>query len=263
MAQHILDLASALVRRLQSAQISSLRSSLLLIFARLVHMSVPNVEQFINLLRNVPAEGYENAFVYVMSEWTKQQGEIQGSYQIKVTTTALAVLLSSSLPELEKINVQGYLIQSAAGISTRSKAKLAPDRWTVMPLPQKILALLSDALIEIQEQVPGDDNEDSDWEEIEAVDSEKDEFLHSTSATPSSRPGYDQLEVMARAFDQDDGDEDSISSITADPINEINLPNYLVDFFMKFSRSNGDLLHHLVQNLTHAQRSAIQAVLSR
>lgn len=45
-----------------------------------VHMSVPNVEQFINLLRNVPAEGCENAFVYVMSEWTKQQGELTMLY---------------------------------------------------------------------------------------------------------------------------------------------------------------------------------------
>lgn len=38
-------------------------------------------------------------------------GEIQGAYQIKVTTTALALLLSSRHAELAKINVQGYLVQ--------------------------------------------------------------------------------------------------------------------------------------------------------
>lgn len=38
-------------------------------------MSFPNVEQFINLMIGVQAEGYQNAFVYVMSEWTKQQGK--------------------------------------------------------------------------------------------------------------------------------------------------------------------------------------------
>lgn len=38
-------------------------------------MSVPNVEQFIDMLISIPAEGYENSFVYVLSEWTKQQGK--------------------------------------------------------------------------------------------------------------------------------------------------------------------------------------------
>ncbi|KNA20358.1 hypothetical protein SOVF_053340 [Spinacia oleracea] len=34
--------------------------------------------------------------------------------------------------ELAKNFVQGHLIQSAVGITTRSKAKSAPDQWTVM-----------------------------------------------------------------------------------------------------------------------------------
>ena len=38
-------------------------------------MSVPNVGQFIDLLISIPAEGYANSFAYVISEWTKQQGE--------------------------------------------------------------------------------------------------------------------------------------------------------------------------------------------
>uniref|UniRef100_A0A7N2L7I8 ARM repeat superfamily protein n=1 Tax=Quercus lobata TaxID=97700 RepID=A0A7N2L7I8_QUELO len=76
MSLHIRDLVAALVRRMQSVQIVGLKSSLLLIFARLVHMSSPNVEQFIDLLSSIPAEGYDNSFSYVMSEWTKQQRSI-------------------------------------------------------------------------------------------------------------------------------------------------------------------------------------------
>ena len=38
-------------------------------------MSFPNVDQFINLLVSVPADGHENSFAYVMTEWTKQQGK--------------------------------------------------------------------------------------------------------------------------------------------------------------------------------------------
>ena len=38
-------------------------------------MSAPNVKQFIDLLVTVPAKDYDNSFVYVMSEWAKQQGQ--------------------------------------------------------------------------------------------------------------------------------------------------------------------------------------------
>ncbi|KAH7569912.1 hypothetical protein JRO89_XS05G0017400 [Xanthoceras sorbifolium] len=206
MAQHIRDLVVALVRRLQSAQIAGLRSSLLLIFARLVHISAPNVEQFINLLISIPAEGHANSFAYVMSEWTEQQGkiwEILGAYQIKVTTTALALLLSTKHAELTNINVQGHPIKSDAGITTRSKAKIAPDQWTVVPLPAKILALLADALIEIQEQVLGDDDEDSDWEEIQEGDVEPDkDLLYLAGATSAGKPTYEHLQAMATAYNE-------------------------------------------------------------
>ncbi|PQQ14355.1 importin-9 isoform X1 [Prunus yedoensis var. nudiflora] len=241
MAPHIRDLVAALIRRMQSAQIAGLRSSLLLIFARLVHLSAPKVEQFIDLLVTIPAEGYDNSFVYLMSEWTQQQGEIQGAYQIKVTTTALALLLSSRHAELAKINVQGYLFQSAAGITTRSKAKLTPDQWTVVPLPAKIMALLADALVEIQEQVVAGDNQDSDWEEVEADNVELDkDLMYSAGVTSSGRPSH--LEAIAKAF------------------NKINLANYLAEFFVNFSQSERQMFDHIFQSLTQDQRNAIQMV---
>ncbi|XP_008446520.2 uncharacterized protein LOC103489226 isoform X3 [Cucumis melo] len=109
MAQHLPDLVAALVRRMQSVQIAGLRCSLILIFARLVHMSAPNIQQLIDLLVSIPAEGNDNSFVYLMSEWTKLQAEIQGAYQIKVTTTALALLLSTRNPHLAQISVQGQI----------------------------------------------------------------------------------------------------------------------------------------------------------
>ncbi|XP_031273674.1 importin-9 [Pistacia vera] len=264
MAQHIQDLVVALVIRLRSAQIAGLRNSLLLIFARLVHISAPNVEQFVNLLISIPAEGYDNSFAYVMSEWTKQHGEILGAYAIKITTTALALLLSTRHPELAKINVQGHLIKSDTGIITRSKAKLAPDQWTVLPLPAKIFALLADALIEIQEQVLGDDDEQDSWEEVheEDVESDKD-LLYSSGATTLGRPTYEHLEAMAKVYNenQDDEYEDDTLSAT-DPLNEINLANYLADFFRKFSQTDRQLFDNLFQFLTPAQQNAIKVVTS-
>ncbi|RDX82379.1 Importin-9, partial [Mucuna pruriens] len=260
MAVHIRDLVAALVKRMQSTQIAALQSSsLLVVFARLVHMSVPNVGQFIDLLISIPAEGHDNSFAYVMSEWTKQQGEIQGAYQIKVTTSALALLLTSRHNELAKIHVQGHLVKSGVGITTRSKAKSAPDQWVMLPLPTKIVALLADALTEIQEQVLAADDEDSDWEEVQADRIEKDkEFIYSVSTT-SGKATYEHLEAMAKVFseDQDDQYEDDLISV-ADPLNQINLANYLVDFFVSFSQSDRQLLDHICESLTQPQRNAIQ-----
>ncbi|XP_050275900.1 uncharacterized protein LOC126717941 isoform X1 [Quercus robur] len=264
MSPHIRDLVAALVRRMQSVQIVGLKSSLLLIFARLVHMSSPNVEQFIDLLTSIPAEGYDNSFSYVMSEWTKQQSEIQGAYQIKVTTSALALLLSTRHAELTKTNVQGHLVKFAAGITTRSKAKLAPDQWTMVSLPAKILALLADALIEIREQDLADDDEDSDWEEIQAGDAEMDkDLLHSLSATSSGRPTYEHLEAMEKVFNKDHEDDYEADQLcAADPLNQINLAHYLRDFLVNFCQSNRPLFENLCQSLTESEQDAIQMVLN-
>ncbi|KAI9085691.1 hypothetical protein K1719_032297 [Acacia pycnantha] len=266
MAVHIRDLVAAVVRRMQSAQIAALRSSLLVVFARLVHMSAPNVGQFIDLLISIPAEGHDNSFAYVMSEWTTQQGEIQGAYQIKVTTSALALLLSSSHAELAKLSVPGHLIKSGEGITTRSKAKSAPDQWIMLPLPTKIVALLADTLIEIQEQVLAGDDEDDDWEELQTGDDvENDqEFISSLSAAASGKPTYEHLEAIAKAFNQDQEDqyEDNLLSI-ADPLNQINLANYLTDFFGNLYQNDRQLFDNICQSLTQAQRNAIQMVLRR
>ncbi|KAF9590930.1 hypothetical protein IFM89_000475 [Coptis chinensis] len=240
MAQHIQDLVAALVRRMLSCQTEGLRSSLLLIIARLVHMSAPNVEQFIDLLIRLPAEGYENSLAFIMSEWTKQQGEIQGSYQIKVTTTALAILLSTRHAELAKIHVRGYLI--------------------------RIMTLLADMLIEIKEQVlVGEDEvvfEDSDWEEVQGGDGDADKALLYSAGAPYGKPTNEHLDAMAKVFNenQDDSYEDDLLQ-RADPLNEINLANYIGDFVTKFSAVDRTLFNNLCKNLTPAQQSAIHTVL--
>ncbi|KAI7756236.1 hypothetical protein M8C21_007215 [Ambrosia artemisiifolia] len=246
MAPHIRDLVAALVRRMQSCQIAGLRSSLLLIFARLVHMSSPHVEQFINLLITIPADGYPNSLHYVMSEWTKQQGK--GN--------------SRGLPDQSHNHSFGFTIINQTWITTRSKAKVSPDQWTLMPLPAKILAILADVLLEIQEQVL-DDNQDSDWEEVEAGDPEiEQELLYSSGTTSYSRPSNGYLDALAKAFneDEDDGYDDDLLS-AADPLNEINLANYLTNFLREFSQGDPPLFDHLCQSLTQAQKKAVQMLL--
>ncbi|KAG9156860.1 hypothetical protein Leryth_020167 [Lithospermum erythrorhizon] len=228
-------------------------------------MSVPQVEQFIDLLITIPAEGHQNSLTYLISEWTRLQGEVQGAYQIKVTTTALALLLATRHNELEKIIVQGHLIKSTAGITTRSRAKVAPDQWTSVPVAAKILALLADTLIEIEEQVIDEDDQVSDWEEIQSTEVEANkDLLNSVSLASHSRPSYNYLDALAKTFteDQDDSYQDDLFC-HADPLNEINMVKYLAQCIANFSQSDGQYFDQLLQNLTKAQRDAIQMVLNQ
>lgn len=104
-------------------------------------MSAPNVGQLIDVLVSLPAQGYSNALSFVLFEWTKWHGEIQGAYQIKVSLTALATLLASGDPRLASIVVRGELIQQDTGlIVTRSRAKQGGrlERYSDVSLPVKV-----------------------------------------------------------------------------------------------------------------------------
>ncbi|KOM46041.1 hypothetical protein LR48_Vigan06g134700 [Vigna angularis] len=127
-----------------------------------------------------------------------------------------------------------------------------------------IVALLADALTEIQEQVLEADDVDSDWEEVEADGIENDrDFLYSVSS-PLGKATDEHLQAMAKVFneDRDDQYDDNLFSV-ADPLNQINLANYLVDFFVSFSQSDRQLLEHICESLTQSQRNAIQMILKR
>uniref|UniRef100_A0A0E0E0H2 Importin-9 central HEAT repeats domain-containing protein n=1 Tax=Oryza meridionalis TaxID=40149 RepID=A0A0E0E0H2_9ORYZ len=224
LSPHFPELIAAIVRRMQSSSITGLKSSLVVIVARLVHLSAPNVDQFINLLLAIPAQGYNNSLAYIMSEWSQLQSEIQGAYQIKVTTTALALLISTRHPELSRIEVQGHIIKTSAGITTRSKARVAPDHWTKIPLPTK----------------------DSDWEEIQNGDSSiPHDMIYSASVPSNAKPSVEHLNAMAKVFD------------------EVKLSDFLTNIFVKLWESDRPLFEYLCQALTDSQRTAVDKVLRK
>ncbi|KAJ3694783.1 hypothetical protein LUZ60_000160 [Juncus effusus] len=262
MSPHLQQLVIAAVKRLESSNIESLKCSLILILARLVHFSAPNVDQFINLLKSIPSNGYEDSLSFVMSEWTKLQSEIQGAYQIKVTTSALALLLSTKNPELSKIQVQGHLIKKVGGIKTRSKSKSAPEQWTVVPLPVKIFSILADTIAEILEQVSSDED---DWEEVSTSDEGINEAMMLASILPSnSNNDMKHLDALAKIFDKEEDNEsvDDDDDLTkADPLNEIKLSEYIVNLFKGILESDRPLFDYMLQTLTDSQKSAISRVL--
>uniref|UniRef100_A0A0E0LAD0 Importin-7/11-like TPR repeats domain-containing protein n=1 Tax=Oryza punctata TaxID=4537 RepID=A0A0E0LAD0_ORYPU len=268
LSPHFPELIAAIVRRMQSSSITGLKSSLVVIVARLVHLSAPNVDQFINLLLAIPAQGYNNSLAYIMSEWSQLQSEIQGAYQIKVTTTALALLISTRHPELSGIEVQGHIIKTNAGITTRSKARVAPDHWTKIPLPAKIFSLLADTLAEIQEQVVGDEDddceEDSDWEEIQNGDTSiPHDMIYSASVPSNAKPSVEHLNAMAKVFDEDDDGSYDDDLAKADSLNEVKLSDFLTNIFVKLWESDRPLFEYLCQALTDSQRTAVDKVLRK
>lgn len=274
MAPHLRDLVAALVRRMETCEIMGLRNSLILVIARLVHMSVPDVGQLLNLLLSVPAKGFPNSLVYVMSEWTKQQGEMQGAYQIKVTTTALALILGSRHTELSKIHVQGHLIQPAmSGIVTRSRAKGTPEQWTMVPLPVKLLSLIINAMTEMQEQAATGITEDDNWEEVEDDedddnDGETDTSYSTLGATITGklngRSVFQPLEDMQHLLtdEAEPGDYKEDPCAASDPINQLNLVSYLFNFLKKLAGDDQHYFSLLCQGLSDKEKTLLQAALT-
>nr|TKW06163.1 hypothetical protein SEVIR_7G224100v2 [Setaria viridis] len=247
LSAHIPDLIAAIVRRMQTSSIAGLKSSLIVIIARL---------------------GYGNSLVYIMSAWSELQGEIQGAYQIKVTTTALALLISTRHPELSKVEVQGHLIKTSTGITTRSKARVAPDQWTKIPLPAKIFSLLADTLAEIQEQIGGgsddDCEEDSDWEEVHNGDTSiPDDIIYSASVPSNANPSVEHLNAMAKVFDEDEDDSYDDDLTKNDPVNEVKLADFLTNIFTNLWENDRPLFEYLCQGLSDSQRSAVEKVLRK
>eukprot|EP00250_Pteridium_aquilinum_P006987 c16793_g1_i1 orf=84-3179(-) len=274
MAPHLMDLLAALVQRMETCEIMGLRNSLILVIARLIHMSVPDVGQVLNLLLSIPTKSFPNSLEYVMSEWTKQQGEMQGAYQIKVTTTALALILGSRHPELSKIHVRGHLIQPAmSGIVTRSRAKGTSEQWTQIPLPVKVLSLIMNVIAEMQEQGAIGMNEDDDWEEVEdeedddnddGPDANQMSFCATITGKPNDRSVFQPLEDMQHLLtdEAETGDYKEDPCAASDPINQINLVSYLIDSLKKLAADDHHYFSLLCQGLSEKEKTLLQGALA-
>ena len=112
-----------------------------------------------------------NALELVLRAWCAYQPDVQGAFDIKLTTSALAALLASGNPALDAVGVRGELVIETGetgqrAIRTRAKARATgPDRYTTVPAATKILELLADAVLEAQEAaLAGGGDGDDEWE---------------------------------------------------------------------------------------------------
>jgi len=156
------DILRVVVHRLATAKMPFFIAGVINALARIAHLAC---DDLVATLATIPAGDGGTGLELVMRAWTQHQNEVQGSYNIKLTTTALMRVLQCQNPALASVVVNGQLIDTGV-IRTRARARSgAAEQWTQVPLSIKILTLLADALAEAAEQgARGDDDGSSGWE---------------------------------------------------------------------------------------------------
>ena len=229
------DITAAVVARLRSSTQPNLSASLLTIFARIAHV---DANAFINLLTSLPSGGDEpNAFHFVMRRWMEIQPDVHGAFDVKLTTSALGLLLNTQHAEMDAVAVRGCLVETESGrIRTRARAAAAgPEVWTQVPLPVKIVELLADVLLEYAESAPGAGADDADeWEDADdsadedALDAGDDDDIDDDFPDENDDDGIHGdlfAQLLARGALGDFGPDDADQA--EDPVNDVDLVAFI------------------------------------
>ncbi|KAK4237357.1 hypothetical protein C8A03DRAFT_34686 [Achaetomium macrosporum] len=138
------QLLQAVATRLDSAQAAPFIQSLILVFARL---SLVGAQDVVNFLSDIQINGQVGLQV-VLSKWLENSVNFAGYDEIRQNVIALSKIYSLNDSRLAQTMVKGDLIiENSDRIMTRSRAKLNPDRYTIIPAPLKILKVLIEELV--------------------------------------------------------------------------------------------------------------------
>ena len=249
------EVVVAVVSRARNAKQPNLVAALVPILARLVHS---DTDALVQMLASTPAppffvsqvhtqekeEGSDgvppatNALDTAMRLWVTHQADVQGAFDIKITVTALALLLASanSAATLGAVVVRGKPVVTETGDvpRTRSRAKAAgPEQFVPTPVSVVILELLADAILEIKEanQDDGvfDRDEDDEWEDDEDADDEFDGDGGSGGKQSGGGGGLFGGDLLERLMDKgiDDGYGDDDADEKEDPLGAICVETFL------------------------------------
>ncbi|KAL2018215.1 hypothetical protein VTK56DRAFT_1122 [Thermocarpiscus australiensis] len=138
------QLLQAVAARLDSAQAAPFIQSLILVFARL---SLVGAQDVVNFLSEIQINGQVGLQV-VLSKWLENSVNFAGYDEIRQNVIALSKLYSLNDSRVAQTMVKGDLIVTNSDrIMTRSRAKLNPDQYTIIPAPLKILKVLIEELL--------------------------------------------------------------------------------------------------------------------
>ncbi|KAK4161005.1 importin subunit beta-5 [Cladorrhinum sp. PSN259] len=138
------QLLQAVAARLDTAQNATLIQSLSLVFARLALVGAQDVVSF---LSEIQVHG-QNGLQAVLTKWLENSTTFAGYDDIRQNVIALSKIYSLGDARVAQTMVKGDLvIPTSDRIMTRSRAKLNPDQYTIIPASLKILKLLVDELL--------------------------------------------------------------------------------------------------------------------
>ncbi|KAL2267286.1 hypothetical protein VTJ83DRAFT_4563 [Remersonia thermophila] len=242
------QLLQAVATRLETAQAAQFIQSLILVFARL---SLVGAQDVINFLSEIQISGQVGLQV-VLSKWLENSVNFAGYDEIRQNVIALSKIYSLNDSRLAQTMVKGDLIIENTGrIMTRSRAKLHPDRYTIIPAPLKILKVLIEELVsasgiqaasnlaaaaatELADEDLDDDDGDDGWED------EPDDALDlALGSTKSDLMGWAE-----GAGNQRQRDDETQA--------------YLVDFFLRADAENIAGFHDWLGMLSEDEKRKIK-----
>jgi len=251
LGDHLDLLLKAVLSKLQGAQTLTVAQSLIMVYAHLVHSQIEAVLQF---LSSVPGPSGDSALHFVLAEWVAKQQQFFGSYESKVTITAIAKLLqhgvNSNDSRLTEITVKGDQV-FGDGRATRSTRKV--EQWTQVPLLAKLFKLLVNEMQNLVEEVDDDgddDSEDEGWDD----DSQESDNSQSNGATG----GIDLSQLLAPAENYMEDVEEEDPDCKSDPLYSMDIKQYLVSYLREFCQQ--PYFNHFAPHLNPQEAATLQTL---
>ena len=267
------EMCDAVCARLQTATRPMLIASLLCIFARLAHVDANALVTLLASREIQPSPENENSktqLEFVLKKWCEGQPDVHGRFDVKLTSTALGLILATQHPTLidGSIVLKGRPIEvelPPGTIRTRSRAKqTGPEQFTQVSAPSKIISLLADSLAEAKE-LEADEWEEDDGggglngEEFDDDDENDDE---DDDDEPTGWSGDIFEKIMLKGLLDGDFFDDEEADDKDDPIDDIELVPFLEEGFKRLQSTTGGLLDAVANDLTESQRVTLTKVFS-
>ncbi|KAG0068374.1 hypothetical protein BGZ89_004825 [Linnemannia elongata] len=261
------DLLRAVTIRLADAKLPSFIQPLVMVFA---HLCLNQHETVINFLDTVDVRG-QNGLQIVLTAWLLNHADFQGLYHQKVSAVALTKVFTSGDPRVAVIQVKGDMILTEnSRRTTRSTARKAPNQYTVVSAPLKIVKLLcADLITRIEEENhSGEFDDDESEEDDDEYDGESDaedrkdwrgSKNHDKSVLLSDILGDDGNDYYDGAEEGYDELEEIDPDILSDPVYQTNLKKFLVDFFRSQLHTPG--LVQCISELNDAEKQTLSGLL--
>ncbi|KAG0311531.1 hypothetical protein BGZ99_010110, partial [Dissophora globulifera] len=248
------ELLNAVTLRLTEAKLPTFIQPLVMVFAQLC---LNQHEVVINFLSGLNLNG-RNGLDIVMAAWLANHADFTGLYNQKVSAVALTKIFMSGDPRVAAVQVNGDLIVSKSSrIVTRSRAKTTPDQFTITTVPVKIIRLLStDLTNKIEEEE--DQAAESDYDDEDGEDDWEDENDGQTKDKFSFLS--DMLDT--HGLDMDGEEEEEVDpDVLADPVYQLNMKTYLVDFFRQCVQQNSPAFVQSVAELSDVEKRTLSSLL--